>query len=83
MQKTDARKLDNPTRIYLKSRAKEIQNAGHSYFEISTILGVHPTTIARWLHPEKGTHKKPIRSVGENVENSVHLTRFRKRKSAN
>ena len=64
MQKTDARKLDNPTRIYLKSRAKEIQNAGHSYLEISTILGVHPTTIARWLHPEKGTHKKTYKKRG-------------------
>lgn len=64
MEKIDARKLDTPTRIYLKSRAKELQNAEKSYFEISTILGVHPTTIARWLHPSKGTHKKAYKARG-------------------
>jgi transposase len=64
MRKTDARKLDNPTRIYLKSRAKALQDADHTYFEISEILGVHPTTVARWLHPSKGTHKKAYKTRG-------------------
>ncbi|KMQ49328.1 transposase [Chitinispirillum alkaliphilum] len=67
MEKIDARKLDTPTRIYLKSRAKELQNADHSYNEISTILGVHPSTIARWLHPSKGTHKKAYKIRGRRV----------------
>lgn len=64
MRKTDARKLDTPTRIYLKTRAKELQNADHSYFEISKILGVHPTTVANWLHPSKGTYKKAYKTRG-------------------
>lgn len=64
MRKTDARKLDTPTRIYLKTRAKELQSADHSYFEISTILGVHPTTVANWLHPSKGTYKKAYKTRG-------------------
>ena len=64
MTKTDGRKLDNPTRIYLKKRAKELQKAGHSYFEIGTILGIHPSTIAVWLHPEKGTHKLSYKKRG-------------------
>jgi transposase len=64
MDKIDARKLDTPTRIYLKSRAKQLQNTDKSYFEISTILGVHPTTVARWLHPTKGTYKKTYKTRG-------------------
>jgi transposase len=64
MKKTDARKLDDSTRIYLKTRAKELQQDGKTYKEISTILGVHPTTVARWLHPKKGTFKKPYKTRG-------------------
>jgi transposase len=64
MRKTDAGKLDDSTRIYLKTRARELQKADHSYFEISTILGVNPTTVARLLHPEKGTHKKGYKKRG-------------------
>jgi transposase len=64
MTKIDGRKLDNPTRIYLKKRAKELQKADHSYFEIGTILGIHPSTIAVWLHPETGTHKIAYKKRG-------------------
>ena len=74
MEKIDARKLDTPTRIYLKSRARELQNANHSYFEISRILGVHPTTIARWLHPSKGTHKKAYKTRGRRTGQLRTLT---------
>jgi transposase len=64
MTKTDARKLDDPTRIYLKARAKELQKTGNSYLAISTILGVYPTTVARWLHPKKGTCNKSYKKRG-------------------
>jgi transposase len=64
MRKTDARKLDTPTRIYLKTRAKELQDADHSYLEISTILGVSPTTVFRWLNPSNGTYKKAYKTRG-------------------
>ena len=67
MTKIDGRKLDNPTRIYLKKRAKELQNANHSYFEIGTILGIHPSTIAVWLHPEKGTYKVAYKKRGRRI----------------
>jgi transposase len=64
MKKNDARKLDETTRVYLKSRAKELQKAGNSYLAISTILGIHPTTVARWLHPKKGTCKRAFLKRG-------------------
>jgi transposase len=64
MRKTDARKLDTPTRIYLKARAKELQKTDNSYLEISTLLGVSPTTVSRWLHPSKGTHKQAYKARG-------------------
>ncbi len=64
MTKIDGRILDTPTRIYLKKRAKGLHNADHSYFEIGSILGIHPSTIAVWLHPEKGTHKVPYNKRG-------------------
>jgi transposase len=64
MTKIDARKLDDSTRIYLKTRARELQKTGNTYFAISAILGVHPTTVARWLHPEKGTFKKAYKKRG-------------------
>jgi transposase len=64
MTKNDARKLDDSTRIYLKTRAKEFQRTGRSYLAISTLLGVHPATVARWLHPEKGTCKKAYKKRG-------------------
>ena len=64
MTKTDGRKLDNPTRIYLKQRAKKLKKAHHTYLEIGMILGIHPSTIAVWLHPEKGTYKKAYKKRG-------------------
>ncbi len=64
MEKNDGRKLDDSTRIYLKKRAKELQGAGHSYSQIHTILGIDRSTVARWLHTEKGTHKKAYKKRG-------------------
>lgn len=57
MTKTDCRKLDNPTRVYLKQRAATHKKAQHTYLKIGTILGIHPSTIAVWLHSNKGTYK--------------------------
>jgi transposase len=64
MNKTDARKLDTPTRIYLKQRAKELHKAGNSYANVSKILGVSITTISRWLHSSKGTFKSTYKARG-------------------
>lgn len=74
MIKTDARKLDDPTRIYLKARAKELQKSGQIYLQISVLLGIHPTTVARWLHPKNGTSKKAYQKRGRRSGTQRTLT---------
>ncbi len=64
MEITDARKLDNSTRSYLKSRANELHKSGVSYRKIGAILGITTTTIARWLHSSTGTYKKAYKVRG-------------------
>src|SRR5271157_5794536 len=50
MNKTDGRKLDDSTRIFLKKSAKELYRTGKCYREIGEILGLHLNTIFRWLN---------------------------------
>lgn len=69
MRKTDGRKLDDSTRTFLQKRAKELYKADKPYREIGEILGLHLTTIARWLNPKRGFRtvgfKKRGRRLGE------------------
>ena len=69
MGKTDGRKLNDSTRTFLQKRAKELYKSNKSYREIGEILGLHLTTIARWLNPKRGSRavgfKKRGRRLGE------------------
>jgi transposase len=69
MNKTDGRKLDDSTRIFLKKRAKELYHTGKCYREIGEILGLHLNTIFRWLNSTGSTgstgFKKRGRKTGE------------------
>lgn len=68
MKKIDGRTIEDSTRTILKARAKEIRKTGKSYAEIGDILGVHYTTIARWLTSKqnfKFSFKTRGRKIGE------------------
>lgn len=69
MEKNDGRKLDDATRTFLKTRAKELRKNGKLFQEIADLLGVHANTVRRWLNPKKGvfigSFKKRGRKTGE------------------
>jgi transposase len=54
MKKNDGRKINDTTRAFLKTRARELRKTGKSYREIGEIIGVHLNTVASWLDPERG-----------------------------
>jgi transposase len=64
MEKVDGRKLNDSTRVFLKTRAKELRKTGKSYQEIADILGIHLNTVARWLHPKKGASNDSFKRRG-------------------
>lgn len=74
MKKINGKKLDNSARNYLKTRAKELHNADHSYRKISEILGISLSSVARWLHSEKGTHKIAYKKRGRRSGSLRKLT---------
>jgi len=74
MEKTDGRKLNDSTRVFLKTRAKEMRKDGKSYREISEILGLHLNTVAHWLHPVKKTQTSDFKKRGRKTGEQRTLT---------
>ena len=75
MEKTDGRKLDDSTRTFLKTRAKEMRKDGKSYREISEVLGFHLNTVAHWLHPAKKTKNSDFKKRGRKTGEQRRLTK--------
>jgi transposase len=74
MGKTDGRKLDDSTRTFLQKRAKELYKADKPYREIGEILGLHLTTIARWLNPKRGYRAVGFKKRGRRLGDQRTLT---------
>jgi transposase len=81
MEKTDARKLSTDAQQEIRNQVIRLREQGYKRFEISSITGIHPSTISGWwkLYKNEGKKALKIKKRGRPTGSNRTLTQEQER----